>query len=344
MRLLLLPGVVCVVACSTDPDAGDPMTGGRRLLAHVEVAVYQNVAAAPPVAGAPVAFVNLDGTGTVIVTDPDGIARGDVDAGGSVTALVPLVPADNPPYLSTVLAVQDGDHLNLGFAPVEVLPSASGTPACDDVAFVARYTNVDPSNVLGIYAHRATESSNGTFAGTDAPAAPIAELSLAGPGGMRASIETSFRGPMSGYQQWMRDVIPGCATSYELDLATQLLPWIGVPTLDVDHGIVRVPFDGVGGGDYLQLAVSYQRDDHYVNWAVIAPHAGDVLLPDLPGELADLMPRTGDVPGGTAAQLVDDDAIQGYDEARINASGGAIGVGSRQSTARVRSSYRIVGP
>lgn len=334
-----LLAAACLAACTTER----PPTSGRRLTAHVEVAVYQNVASSPPVAGAKVAFVDPDGGGTVVVTGADGIARAEMTPGGSVTALVPLVPADNPPYLSTVLDVQDGDRIALGMPPGDAIPPApGGTPACAQATLKATYTGGDVAGLAGVYLRRTTDADqiDGSVAG---PLDPSATITITGAGATRAFVKTDVVGPAPGDQQWIREAIDGCATSYAIDLGLDLLPWVGVPTLDVAQGVIHVPIDGTGGGDLLDAKISYTHAGSYVSWEIAGPHAGDLLLPTLPDDLAGLMPVAGDTLHSAAAWLIDDDAIHGYDEARTRAAALAAAANdfTGSSVERVRTSYRI---
>ena len=340
MRCIAMLGVLVVVGCSSPgggPDArsNDPPSHRKRL-ASVEVVVYTNVANTPPVSGVLVAFVDPDGYGEIVVTGADGIARGQVVVGGSVTALTPLTP-DNPPYLTTVLGVQNGDHIALG-APSLIQPDPpTNTPTCTEATVDATYKHVDPTRVSRIFVQRTIYGGNSVVNGSALTVDPTTNISVTGAGAARAYMNTSIQGPNPGDQQQVFEAIDGCATSYQLDVKHNLLPWVGVPSLDAEQGIVHIPMDGEGGGDFLDVYISYHHDGDAVNWRIASPHAGDVYLPPLPGELASLQPVVGDALSIASAMIVDDAWVHGYDHAREKAF-----VRTFEPVERLRTSYRAM--
>jgi hypothetical protein len=318
------------------PDAIDP--GPRENLATVEVSVFTNIASSPPIIGAPVAFVDPSGWGFVVHTGPDGIARGEVVEGGSVTALVGLVPLDNPPYLSSMFGVHDGDKIRLGMwsAPFE---PPTGTPACTEVDFTATLTNVDAHALTSLSLSRAVPGAYGNGFAEEQTIAPTTVRTVSGAGGASAVITMSVSGPGHAQQGVISEWIDGCQTDYSLDMA-EMLPWVGYATADG----MRIDIPRSGGsitGDMLTTAISYETDDTYVNWNVITPPVDSFKLPSLPGELSHLNPT--EPIGRISVQLDDYELFDGYDDAR-KVLGAQNGIGHSDAPTglgRLRRTYTI---
>jgi hypothetical protein len=275
---------------------------------RVEVAVYGNDVGAPPLANEPVAFIDPDGTAQVVVTDQNGVAVADVAPGASVTAVIDeLVPAGNPPQVKTVLDVRDGDHIALGY-PHSAAVQPTGTGACGQVTLDATYTDVDTSiATLQLTRTTDTDLQYTPMIG----AAPSMQASVAGAGAAHAYVDTEFDAA-GGQRQWVREWVDGCATSYQLDVGAELVPWVGAPTLDVKHRVLSVPVNGTGAADLVVAQTTLQRGNVYIDWEIVSPTGGGIEFPALPPGLERYLPRDGDTQGGTAAWVIAADGIGGY--------------------------------
>ncbi|MEZ4367103.1 MAG: hypothetical protein R2939_12590 [Kofleriaceae bacterium] len=105
-------------------------------------------------------------------------------------------------------------------------------------------------------------------------------------------------------------------TSYTLDLAPTLAPFLGTPTFDPATGVAAVAVDGGGRADALSFDLAYAHDGATYTWRIHAPgELTEVALPSLPASLAALAPRVGDVTDARARTLRVDDGV-GYDGVR----------------------------
>jgi hypothetical protein len=276
---------------------------------RVEVVLYGNAVGAPPLADEPVAFVDPDGTSQVVVTDSHGVARADVAPGASVTAVIDqLVPAGNPPQVKTVLDVRDGDHIALGYPPVDAIVP-TGTGSCGPVTLSARYTNVDPSVISSLQLTRTTDTDiNYTSA---IGATPTVTASVQGAAAAHAYVDTEL-GSTAGHGQWVRELVDGCATSYQLDVGAGLLPWVDAPTVDFDRQVLHVPLDGPGTPDLVAAQATIQRGGTDIDWEIVSPRGGDLVFPPLPAGLEGYLPRPGDTQGGSAVWVIGADGLGGY--------------------------------
>ena len=118
------------------------------------------------------------------------------------------------------------------------------------------------------------------------------------------------------YQNQMIRAVRQPGSSYGVDLGSLLLPWVGQPTLDVNTRMITWPQQGTGGTpDAGVIDMYYYRMVpppgggnpvyQYYSWRVIAPGLTSPLtLPQLPAEVGDIGPKTGDMGGGGALSLI----------------------------------------
>lgn len=288
------------------------------------------------------AFVDPDGEGFIVETDEDGIARGLIVAGGTVTAEVDHGPG-NGIQLSTVFGVQEDDEIEIGLLEPQIPPPPTNSASCTENSLVATYRNIEGSGVEDIHLSREVDGVATTIR-AEQPLAQTAEIAMSVPGAARAFMSTSLRGPwppmqMPGSQQ-IREAVDGCAPTYDVDLG-MLLPWIEVST--VTDGVFTIPLDGGQlVGDYMESRISYEiAPDEFVNWDMVSEHTSELVLPVLPEDMANLLPVNGQ-PMTTGNQITEIDGVDGYAEARtrpIDRSGGETPEGA--VLGRVITSWRI---
>jgi hypothetical protein len=258
---------VALFAAACTSSMQEPLPQPRERTATVTVTVYTNETFAPPVAGAEVAFVDPNGASQLLTTGADGRVTARMAAGGSVTALVPVEPAGQGAFLSTVMAVEDGDQIVLGWAPFDPGTIAAGTPSCASDMLVATYTGANALGIDGVYLQR--------IAGNDvqdaAPTSPVgatSTLTVTGAPAGHAVVKTFLHG---AGQQWFSDVIDGCASHYEVDLSQGILPWVDAPSLSADATSVHVPMSGGFGGEMLYVMLGYSG----ATWTIAGPVAAE---------------------------------------------------------------------
>jgi len=130
----------------------------------------------------------------------------------------------------------------------------------------------------------------------------------------------------SGSDQQIIQAVAGNALTYNLDIGTSLLPWVGQPTFDPSTGSLSVPVTGSGTPDATAMQIRYNRSggdagSTYVEWTVVGPDFADLTLPPLPADLADVAPQAGDQWYPFGAVMIELDDAAGYDDIRHDVLG-----------------------
>ena len=122
--------------------------------------------------------------------------------------------------------------------------------------------------------------------------------------------------------------IAGDATTYGLDIAGNVLPWLGAVTFDPAAQTIKVPVTTEGSkGDapdlfacevgYARMAGTTGGPTTQFTWLIVTDKPGDVVLPTLPADLAGLSALASDTVGQADCVAVESDQIAGYDAARL---------------------------
>ena len=153
-----------------------------------------------------------------------------------------------------------------------------------------------------------------------------AKLSVAGPATSTAfviaGIDRTGFGSQSLFQR-----IAGDATTYSLDIAGSVLPWLGAIAFDPATRTIKVPVTTEGSKgdapDLFACEVGYARASPtpggaqtQLTWLIVTATPGDVVLPTLPADLAGLAPLAGDATGQADCISVESDQLASYDSAR----------------------------
>lgn len=128
--------------------------------------------------------------------------------------------------------------------------------------------------------------------------------------------------------QTIRQPIAGTASTYGVDLAATLLPWISLPTYDAASNKLVVPVDTTGTTndkpDMFSTDIRYVRTDANqtvtasFDWRFYAPAIADIALPALPSDLATLLPTATDTVSFRDYIAFDAASLDGYDAVRNN--------------------------
>jgi hypothetical protein len=112
--------------------------------------------------------------------------------------------------------------------------------------------------------------------------------------------------------------VSGTVTSYALDLAATLLPWVSASYLPASTTL-DVTVTGTGTYDLFEADLRYIRGQVIYTWRVFGPTAGDITFPTLPSTLpGDPTVRTTDTQSAYHVYLCESDAIAGYRAAIAN--------------------------
>lgn len=212
---------------------------------------------------------------------------------------------------------------------VPFVPGGSATITGPYLGFTGRtasYTNI-ASNVATVGVTRFAPDNDGPNAGTSgAPAGGAASFTVTGPTTSTSAFESAITHTANAGQQRIYQTVAGSATTYTLDVGSTLLPWLGIPTVDPATRKVTVARDTTGTTndppDAFFSLIEYQRTAGTMTtlfqWLVIGPTAGDFTLPQLPIEVGDVNPKSTDMPLPGIAEIVESDALAGWDAVRPN--------------------------
>ena len=105
-----------------------------------------------------------------------------------------------------------------------------------------------------------------------------------------------------------------------VSLEDELLPWVGTPIYEAAGRRFAWPLDGDGSWDVTGVNLYWSKMDGknivVGRWTIIGPPGlNEVVLPELPEDLAELLPEDLDTVS-VSIQLLDSDGLDGWDAAR----------------------------
>lgn len=260
--------------------------------------------------------------GTVTVASPAGAAP-------VTSAPVTIQNSCKTDPMEIVVMPLDGNNRPLGALGVTTAFVSSGTVALSGTygaarTFTASYSNIDPG-ITSLTMSRTVPDGNGLGASQSAqPPTASQVLAVTGASGSNARIVSQFVHGTS-QQQILQD-LAGTATTYGVDVGNNLLPWIDAMTFDPVAQKLNIQLDTTGTSsdppDVVVAALQYVRTDAAMQssttftWVVLGPDPGKIVLPALPAEVGDVMPRTTDTVGRLLTELLEVDTITSYDMIR----------------------------
>lgn len=190
------------------------------------------------------------------------------------------------------------------------------------LAFTGTYTNVNANITSLALRRRVPDGLGALISATAAPPTATQALSLTGPVGTTALVETQVVNT-SRAQQLVRRMLAGAKPSDDVDMSAALLPWLGTPTLDVASGKITLPTDATGTStaapDLVEMVVTYRRTDAVsgaatgFTWTLFSPDLGGVTLPKIPPDAGNVMPAPSDTISRILAAAFESDALANYD-------------------------------
>jgi hypothetical protein len=218
------------------------------------------------------------------------------------------------PYNAQALPIAYLEKPNVAYTPGGST-SVSGTYLLPGT-FTAQYTNIDAS-ITALNYTRYTPALEGY--GTGASGTPAnGMLTLSGQAFNAQSSTVQTRVSRGNNIQIVVQNMAGNATSYSMDGAATLLPWVGPVTPDFANHKLAVTVDTTGtSNDPLDLSYmmfNYSRTNGSAGtlpfrWYVLGHAAGDVTLPQLPIEVGDVMPQTTDTMGQVFVVLLESSSL-----------------------------------
>ncbi len=194
------------------------------------------------------------------------------------------------------------------------------------LTLAASYTNGSDDN--GVFLARLAPDNAGFESSVNAAiAGGTAKPAVTGPVTSTALLQSDITRAGLGRQSVFQRVA-GDATTYGLDIAGNVLPWLGAITFDPATQTIKVPVTTEGSKgdapDLFACEVGYARMDGTTGaqtaqfqWLIVTDKPGDVVLPTLPADLAGLAALATDVAGQSDCVAVESDQIAGYDAARL---------------------------
>jgi len=170
--------------------------------------------------------------------------------------------------------------------------------------FNSTYSNVD-AGVTGISFTRYAPANTGYVSvASGTPANGTLSLTGLELNAQTSSVQTHVGKPMLSQDVYQN--MPGNALTYTMDVGATLLPWIGPAMVDVANQKVTVTVDTTGTTndkpDLFFTSFAYTRSNGSAGstsfrWIVFAQDIGDVALPKIPADVADVMPQATDTAG-----------------------------------------------
>lgn len=126
---------------------------------------------------------------------------------------------------------------------------------------------------------------------------------------------TAFQGA-DGASQTVSDEITASTTGQAIDFATDLLPWLAIPSFDAATGTFTTSAGAGISGDLFIADVSYPRAaGGAVSWTVFAESAGSFTLPVIPTSVVDMTAQPG-AGFHAISRIVASDSVNGFAAAR----------------------------
>jgi len=139
----------------------------------------------------------------------------------------------------------------------------------------------------------------------------------------RAIMQSRLEAAGGVRNQLFTDVVDGTQTTYAIDFASRMLPWMCLgaaqcPMFSGTNAKLTIPVTGTGSYDLFETDVQWARNQQIFIWRVFGPTAGDVTFPTLPASVAVMNPTSLDHQSVTHARICESDALSGWRAARQN--------------------------
>jgi hypothetical protein len=279
------------------------------------------------------------GAASYEVSGPCGQSAGTVVAGTpTVSATLTVYPYCKQATMDLVVSANDSAGAPIGvLEKANVAYVAGGVTAISGAyqpphAFAASYTAIDPA-ITRITSTRSVPDQFGVST-SKTVLTPGTATTISEPGTTAATarVGTVVQNSAAANQVVFQNIL-GTATTYGLNVGASLLAWLGTPTFDAASHKFVVPVDTTGitasdatKPDAFRLTVGYRRTDPATGaaqvfaWNLYAPAPGDIPVPKLPPDFANLVPVATDVVALTAL-MFEADALGGYDAVRSDLLG-----------------------
>lgn len=242
----------------------------------------------------------------------------EVAAAGADVVAIPMESYCQAPAVEITLVANDTSGIRYATASDVAYTMSSGgsvtfssAPTMPGPTYTATFTNI-PADVDSIV----LDFDEGGERGSVFDPSGSATVQVQGWRRDDARFFTTLSHGDSEYQLDVADI--GSSTSYELDMATAGLPWLGQPTFDAATRQITITPTAGAPGDLVETIVDYKSTDGaVVEWLVFTDTPGVVGLPAIPTTAADLTIGADGSPV-TSARMYALDSVDGYAEAHLD--------------------------
>jgi hypothetical protein len=268
------------------------------------------------------------------VATPCGVTTTQSPAGVPVPTSITF-PIDNSCKLTTMELVVIALGANGPLASTSkkaVTFTASGATTITDgfqslVNVTSTYSNIDPT-ITGLSVNRNVPDGYGASVSTSAQQPIAATTALSVTGATASTARMVARATSQKATGQIIQNIAGTATTYNVNMATTLLPWLVPPTFDVASEKLSIATDATGTTsdkpDLFEVTMSYNRIDPLTgtgpsfSWQLFGPEAADIVLPAIPADVGPVMPLATDTLGTPRDLMFEADTVVGYGAIRAN--------------------------
>jgi hypothetical protein len=188
-------------------------------------------------------------------------------------------------------------------------------------SFTAAFTDI-PSDVKNLQVSRQSSTGRGfTISGScTAPLSATCSINAQAPtAGVKSFVHTTVgRTDARSTQQVITQRVAGNTINYNLDVGTNLLPWMSDVTFDPATGTTTPTLEAPDDqADFFFTEVSWNRDANTsLDWAVFTKTTGPTKFPTLPAHVGPLAPAAGDNSFNPTAITIDSTNVMTYDAVR----------------------------
>ena len=186
--------------------------------------------------------------------------------------------------------------------------------------FNAAYTDI-PADVTTVQLSRLSSTGRGFsfFASCTLSGAACSVNGQVPTAGVKSLVRTTVgRNDAHMTQQVITQRVAGNSINYNLDVGTNLLPWMSDVTFDATAGTMTPALEAPDDqADLFFTEVSYTRDPTLLlDWAVFQKTVGPTKFPTLPAHVGPIAPLATDMVTLRTAITIDSTNVAGWDDAR----------------------------
>ena len=186
--------------------------------------------------------------------------------------------------------------------------------------FNAAYTDIPPDvSSLSVSRQSSTGRGFSFFASCTLSGVACSVSGQVPTAGVKSLVHTTVgRNDANHTQQLITQRVAGNTINYNLDVGTNLLPWMNDVTFDAATGTMTPALEAPDDqADLFFTEVSYTRDANTsLDWAVFQKTVGPTKFPTIPAHVGPIAPLAADMVTMRTAIAIDSADVAGWDDAR----------------------------